>query len=125
MAEAKKRKNCISCEGEVIGWNVFKDLLKVAHQLSNGIKKGEVSRALIFKLEQLFTEYSVEHYWSVTRHRLKYVLSKHMAKEEERRASQRLDQLEKTYLQELTILFPMMRALTWLVEKYTRKEVVA
>ncbi|MEM4341677.1 MAG: hypothetical protein QXM21_07360 [Candidatus Caldarchaeum sp.] len=93
--------------------------------MSNGIKKGEVSRALIFKLEQLFTEYSVEHYWSVTRHRLKYVLSKHMAKEEERRASQRLDQLEKTYLQELTILFPMMRALTWLVEKYTRKEVVA
>lgn len=124
IADAKKRKDCVSCVGEVMGWNVFTETLKVAHQLSMDINAGAVSRALIFKLATLFTEYTQDQYWSVVRHRLKYVLSRHMSKEEERRASQRIDQLEKTYLQFAT-LFPVMKSLTWLVEKYTREEVAA
>ncbi len=125
IADAKKRKDCVSCGGEVMGWNFFTETLRVAHLLSEDINAGAVSRALIFKLATLFTEYTQDKYWSVVRHRLKYVLSRHMSKKEERRVSQEIDQLEKTYLQELTTLFPMMKALTWLSEKYTREEVAA
>jgi hypothetical protein len=78
---------------------------------------------LVFDLASLFEEFDREKYWTSARHRLKYVLARSVGRVEGGGIPAEIDRLEKEYLQELSLLFPFMRVVTWLVEGYTREEV--
>lgn len=121
MSGAKSRKDCVSLEGEVMGWEVFREVLRVAQSWAEDIQTRRLSRSLVFKVARIFTDYSRDQYWSVARHRLKYVLAKELGEEEG--PALQLDSLENQYLSDLTKLFPVMRSITSLVERFTRGEV--
>lgn len=125
MQKAKIRRNCISFNGEIIEWEHFKEALSFSREWARDIESEAVSRSLLFEMAKIFGEYasSDEKYWKIHRNKLKYAIARALKTAKKRDTIKRLDDMEKKYLKEITLLFPVMRVVTALTEKYTRKEV--
>ena len=123
LRRAKKDRDCVTVLGNSLRWENYRKAVKFAIKWAEDIENGRVSRSLVFDVASLFEEYDREKYWSFVRHRLKYVLARSLGRVEDSRVPVEIDGLEKEYLQELSILFPFMRVVTWLVTGLTREEV--
>jgi len=125
MQKAKNRRNCISYNGEVMEWRHFEEVLGFSEMWSKDIERGAVSRSLLFEVARIFSDYTSadEKYWRIHRSRLKYAISRALKTSRGGESIKELDGLEKKYLENIAFLFPIMRVVTDLTEKYTRKEV--
>jgi CRISPR-associated protein Csm1 len=123
LHRAKKERDCVAVLGDSLRWGNYRRAVEFAIKWAEDIKANRISRSLVFDLASLFEEFDREKYWTSARHRLKYVLARSVGRVEGGGILAEIDRLEKEYLQELSLLFPFMRVVTWLVEGYTREEV--
>jgi CRISPR-associated protein Csm1 len=123
LRRAKKDRDCVAVWRDRLRWESYRRAVEFANKWAEDIKAKKISRSLVFDVASLFEEFDREKYWTSVRHRLKYVLARSIGRAEGSGIPTEIDRLEKEYLQELSLLFPFMRVVAWLVEGLTREEV--
>jgi CRISPR-associated protein Csm1 len=123
LRRAKKDRDCVAVWRDRLRWESYRRAVEFANKWAEDIKAKKISRSLVFDVAGLFEEFDREKYWTSVRHRLKYVLARSIGRAEGSGIPSEIDRLEKEYLQELSLLFPFMRVVAWLVEGLTREEV--
>jgi CRISPR-associated protein Csm1 len=123
LRRAKKDRDCVAVWRDRLRWESYRRAVEFANKWAEDIKAKKISRSLVFDVAGLFEEFDREKYWTLVRHRLKYVLARSIGRAEGSGIPTEIDRLEKEYLQELSLLFPFMRVVVWLVEGLTREEV--
>jgi CRISPR-associated protein Cas10/Csm1 subtype III-A len=123
LRRAKKDRDCVAVWRDRLRWESYRRAVEFANKWVEDIKAKKISRSLVFDVAGLFEEFDREKYWTSVRHRLKYVLARSIGRAEGSGIPSEIDRLEKEYLQELSLLFPFMRVVAWLVEGLTREEV--
>jgi len=122
LRRAKRDRDCVAVLGDRLRWENYRRAVEFAIKWAEDVRSEKVSRGLVFDVARLFEEYDSDKYWTIVRHRLKYVLARSLEKTGGGIPAE-IDRLEKEYLQELTLLFPFMRVVAWLVTGLTREEV--
>ncbi len=121
LRRAKKDRDRIAIGVDSLGWSNFRRAVEFAEKWAADIEAKRVSRSLVFDVAYLFKEYDENKYWTSVRHRLKYVLARSFERVGDGGVPGEIDRLEKEYLQELSVLFPFMRVVAWLVTGLTRE----